>query len=93
MKYDVAPKIHHEVSIISFHALSIISNPQTLKLMGYIKHRELVFLVDTGSTQNLNHGQVVVDTHYYVHLVHNFQIMISNGGTMKSRGNSENMKL
>ena len=38
--------------IISLHALSGISAPQTLKMKGYIKHHMLVVLIDIGRTYN-----------------------------------------
>jgi hypothetical protein len=39
------------------------------------------------------HCRVVKETHYYVHAVHSFQIMIPNGSMMKHGGNCENVKL
>ena len=35
--------------IISLNALTGFSSPQTLKLIGYIKHRKVIILVDSGS--------------------------------------------
>jgi hypothetical protein len=37
--------------IISLNALTSFSSPQTLKLIGYIKHRKVIILVDSGRTQ------------------------------------------
>lgn len=34
---------------VSFHALAIIFTPQTLKIEGYIKHRKITMLFDSGS--------------------------------------------
>jgi hypothetical protein len=70
------PPFSHEEPLISLHALSGISTPQTLKLMGYIKHRKFIVLVDSGSTHNFIHKRVAEETHCFVHPVHNFQIMI-----------------
>jgi hypothetical protein len=39
--------------IISLNALTGFSAPQTLKLIGYVKHRKVIILVDSGSTHNL----------------------------------------
>jgi hypothetical protein len=36
---------------------------------------------------------VIKETHYYAHPVQNFQIMITNGGMIKSGGRCENSKL
>jgi hypothetical protein len=38
--------------LILLHALTSFSTPQTLKLIGYIKHRKVIILVDSGSTHN-----------------------------------------
>jgi hypothetical protein len=44
-----------EEPIISLNALTGFSAPQTLKLIGYIKHRKVIILVDSGSTHNFIH--------------------------------------
>jgi hypothetical protein len=38
-------------------------------------------------------AHIAQETHYYIHVVNNFQIMISNGGSMKCGGQCENVKL
>lgn len=48
-------KAHQEEPITLLHALAGISSPQTLKIWGYIKHHKVVFLVDSGNTQNFIH--------------------------------------
>jgi hypothetical protein len=42
-------------SVISLNALTGFSSPQTLKLIGYIKHSKVIILVDSGSTHNFIH--------------------------------------
>ena len=86
-------KIPQEDPIISLDALASISAPQTLKLQGYIKHRKVVVLVDSGRTHNFIHNRVVDETHFYVHPVSNFQIMIANGGMIPCGGRCENVRL
>ena len=50
------PADTHEVDpLISLHALTRFSTPQTLKLIGYIKHQKVIILVDSGSTRNFIH--------------------------------------
>ena len=44
--------------LISLHALIGFSAPQTLKLIGYIKHRKVIILVDSGSTHNFIHCRI-----------------------------------
>jgi hypothetical protein len=78
---------------ISLNALTIFSTPQTLKLIGYIKHKKVIILVDSGSTHNFIHHCIAQETHCYIHAVNNFQIMIANGGSMKCGGRCENVYL
>jgi hypothetical protein len=77
--------------IISLNALTSFSAPQTLKLIGYIKHRKVIILVDSGSTHNFIHHCIAQETHCYIHAINNFQIMIVNGGSMKFGGCYENV--
>jgi hypothetical protein len=79
--------------IISLNALTGFSAPQTLKLIGYIKHHKVIILVDSGSTHNFIHRHIAQETHCYIHVVNNFQIMIANGGSMKCGGRFENVCL
>jgi hypothetical protein len=41
--------------VISLNVLTGFSAPQTLKLIGYIKHRKVIILVESGSTHNFIH--------------------------------------
>jgi hypothetical protein len=79
--------------VISLNALTDFSAPQALKLIGYIKHRKVIILVDSGSTYNLIHCCIAQETHCYIHAVNNFQIMIANGGSMKCGGHWKNVRL
>jgi hypothetical protein len=79
--------------IISLNALTGFSSPQTLKVIGYIKHQWVIILVDSGSTHNFIHCCIAQETHCYIHAVNNFQIMIANGGSMKCGGHCENVCL
>jgi hypothetical protein len=79
--------------IISLNSLTGFSAPQTLKLIGYIKHRKVIILVDSGNTHNFIHCRIAQETHCYIHAVNNFQIMITNGGSMKCGERCENVCL
>jgi hypothetical protein len=79
--------------VISVNALTVFSAPQTLKLIGYIKHRKVIILVDSGSTHNFIHHCIAQETHCYIHAINNFQIIIANGGSMKCGGRCENVCL
>jgi hypothetical protein len=79
--------------VISLNALTGFSTPQTLKLIGYIKHRKVIILVASGSTHNFVHCFISQETHCCIHAINNFQIMITNGGSMKCGGHCENVCL
>jgi hypothetical protein len=79
--------------VISLNSLTGFSSPQTLKLIGYIKHQKVIFLVDSGSSHNFIHHYISQETHCYIHAINNFQIMIANAGSMKCGGHCENVRL
>jgi hypothetical protein len=79
--------------IISQNVVTGFSTPQTLKIIGYIMHRKVIILVDSGSTHNFIHCNIAQEIHFYIHAVNNFQIMIANGGSMKCGGHCENVHL
>eukprot|EP00253_Pinus_taeda_P026334 PITA_26334 len=79
--------------VILLHAPAGISSPQTLKIRGFIKHRPIVVLIDSGSTHNFIHQKVAEVVHCFVRAVSNFQVQIANEGTMKCEGRCENVKL
>jgi hypothetical protein len=78
-----SPKVE---SVISMNALTRFYAAQNLKLIGYIKHRKVIILVDSGSTHNFIHHCIAQETNCYICAVNNFQIMITNGGSMKCGG-------
>jgi len=80
-------------SLNSLHTLTGFSIPQTLKLIGYIKHMKYIILVDSGNTHHFIHHHIAEEINCYIHVINNFQIMISNGGSMKCGGNCENVHL
>jgi hypothetical protein len=79
--------------IISINDFTGFSAPQNLKIIGYIKHRKVIILVDSGSTHNFIHRHISQETNFYIRAINNFQIMISNGGSMKCGGLCENVRL
>jgi hypothetical protein len=78
---------------ISLNALTSFFSPQTIKLIGYIKHRKVIILVDSGRTHNCIHHCIAQETHCYFHVINNFKIMIANGGSMKCGWYCENVCL
>jgi hypothetical protein len=89
----VTPPMELEEPIISLHALKGISTLHTLKINGYIKHRSVVVLIDIDNTHNFVHHWVTEEVNCFVRPISNFQILITNGGTMKCGGYYENVKL
>lgn len=59
-------------SIISLHALEVISSPKMLKIRGFIKHKPVVVLIDSGSMHNCFHKHDVKAMHYFVRELSNF---------------------
>jgi hypothetical protein len=76
--------------VIFLNALTAFSAPQTLKLIGYIKHQKVIILADIGSTHNFVHRHIAHETNCYIFVVNKFQIMSVNGGSMKCGGHCEN---
>jgi hypothetical protein len=79
--------------MISLNALTGFSSPQTLKLIGYIKNHKVIIIIESGSTYNFIHRCISQEINCYIRAVNNFQIMISNGGSMKCGGRCENVRL
>jgi hypothetical protein len=79
--------------LISLNAITCFSAPQTLKLIGYTKQRKVIILVDNGNTHNFIHCHLAQEVNFYICVINNFQIMISNGGSMKCGGRCENVRL
>jgi hypothetical protein len=79
--------------VISLNALTGFFAPQTLKLIGYIKRRKVIILVDSGSTHNFIHRRIAQETNCYIQAANNFQIMIANGESIKCGGRFENVHL
>jgi hypothetical protein len=77
--------------MISLNSLIGFSTPQTLKLIGYIKNRKVIILVDIGSTHNFIHRHISQEVNCYVCAIKKIQILISNGGSMKCGGQCENV--
>ncbi|MCY6488462.1 retropepsin-like aspartic protease, partial [Actinobacillus pleuropneumoniae] len=90
---DNQKEIVSDEPVISLNALAGISSPQTLKIRGFLKHRRVVVLIDSGSTHNFIHQKVAEAVHCFVRAVSNFQVQIADGGTMKCEGHCENVKL
>jgi len=78
--------------ILNCHFM-LTSTPQALKLIGHVKHKDVIVLIDNVNTHKSIIKRVAKEKHCFVHLVHNFQIMITNEGMRKCGGRFENVKL
>jgi len=58
--------------LISLNSLIDFSAPQTLKLIGYIKHRKFIILVDSGNTHNFMHRCITQEINFYICATNNF---------------------
>jgi hypothetical protein len=75
------------------NSLTDFSAPETIKLIGYIKNQKVIILVDSGSTHKFFHRHIAQESNFYIQAINNFQIMISNGESMKCGGHCENFCL
>jgi hypothetical protein len=66
--------------------LDRISNPQTLKIEGYIKKKKVIVLIDYGSTHNFIHYKIAKALNFFVYPMPEFQVMIVDGGTINCLG-------
>jgi hypothetical protein len=66
--------------------LAGISTPQTLKIEGYIKKKNVIVLIDFGSIHNFIQYKLAKDLNCFVYLVPKFQVMIADGGTINCSG-------
>jgi hypothetical protein len=79
--------------LISLHTLTSFSSPQTIKMIGYIKHKKIIILVGSGSTHNFIHCRLSQEVNYYICVINNFQNTIANGGSLECGGHCENVRL
>jgi len=59
--------------LISLHTLTSVSAPQTLKLIGYIKHRKVIIRVDSGNIHNFIDCHIAQEINRYICSINNFK--------------------
>jgi len=77
----------------NFHALVGMNTPQTLNIEGYIKNKKVIMLIDFGNTINFINYKLAKLLNRFVFLVPKFQVIISNGGTLKFSRKSHNVNI
>jgi len=60
---------------ISCNVLAGITTPQTLKIEGYIKKKNIIVLIDLGSTCNFFHCKITMHLNYFLYPKQEFQVM------------------
>ena len=78
---------------ISCNALAGINTPQTLKIEGHIKKKNVIVLIDLGSTHNFIHFKVAKGLNSFLYPALEFEVMVANGGTINCSGKCHNIKL
>jgi hypothetical protein len=78
---------------ISCNALARTSTPQTLKIEGYIKKKKVIVLIDSGSTHIFIHYKLAKDLNFFIYPMPEFQVMITNGGTINCSGKFHKINL
>jgi hypothetical protein len=72
--------------MISCHASTNISTPQTLNIEGYIKEKKVTMLIYSWSTHNFINYKLEKFINCFVFLVLEFQVMIADGGIINCLG-------
>ena len=75
------------------NALAGITTPQTLKIEGHIKKKNVIVLIDLGMTHNFIHCKVAKELNCYLYTTPEFQVMVANGGNINFYGKFHNIKL
>ena len=71
---------------ISCNALEGITTPQTLKIEGHIKKKNIIVLIDSGSTHNFIHCKVAKELNCFLYPSLECQVMVANGGAINCFG-------
>ena len=78
---------------ISCNALTGITTPQTLKLKGDIKKKNIIVLIDSGSTHSFIHFKIAKEFNCFLYPPSEHQVMVANGGTINFSRKCHSIKL
>ena len=84
---------HDSWPIISCHALSSFSTPQTLIVVGVLKKHKGIVLINSGSTHNSINKKLATLINYFIYPAPDFQVLIVDGGTVNFLGKCHSIKL
>jgi hypothetical protein len=84
---------HDSQPIISCHALSGFSAPQTFKVVGFLKKQKVKVLIDSGSTHNFINKKLATRLNCFIYPAPGFQVLIADGGTISCSGKCHSIKI
>ena len=64
-----------------------------MRVRGYFKKIPLTILIDSDSTHNFIDPQIAKQDDCFIHPCSNFEVMISNGGTLPCKGKCHNVHI
>jgi hypothetical protein len=73
--------------------LASINSPQTIKIEGYVKKKNVITLIDSNSTYNFINCKLAKLLSCFVFLAPECQAMIVDGGTINCSGKCHSIKL
>jgi hypothetical protein len=65
---------------IYVHALACLSTPHILKIIGYLKKKKVIILINPGSSHNLIDKILAYNLDSFVYPLTNFHVLVANGG-------------
>ena len=90
---ELGEESHDSQPIISCHALSGFTTPQTLKVVGFLKKQKVIVLIDSGSTHNFINKILATLLIFYISLAQPFQFLIADGGIVSCSRKCHSIKL
>lgn len=80
-------------STIYCNAFSGIATPQTIKIEGHIKKKNVIVLIYSGSTHNFIHCKIAKELNCFLYPALECQVMVASGGTINCSGKCHHIKL
>ncbi|RWW04038.1 hypothetical protein GW17_00032756 [Ensete ventricosum] len=80
-------------TISTIYALAVYTNPQSIKVDGFLEHQSITILIDTGSTNNFMDSKVVARLTLPIEDYSRFDVKVADGRILNSNRKSPQMKL
>ena len=78
---------------ISCNALDGITTPQTIKIEGHIKKKNVIMLIDSRRTHNFIHCKIAKELNCFLYPTPECQVMVASGVTINCYRKCHNIKL